>query len=218
MSRNLPLGVLISGEGTTLEALAETIAGGHLHARICIVISDRPHAPGVERARRRGLPTSVIPYRGASEAEWVNALDAALHATSVELVVLAGFLAILPTPFLERWRGRVINVHPSLLPQYGGRGMYGRRIHEAVLAAGETESGATVHLVTEALDHGPVLLQSRVPVRIDDTPDLLRDRIRPVERELLFEAIRNFSDGLWPLPFTPSTEPEPPHERRGSVR
>ncbi|HZY71216.1 MAG TPA: phosphoribosylglycinamide formyltransferase [Thermoplasmata archaeon] len=216
MTRVLPLGVLISGEGTTLDALAETIAGGHLPARICVVIADRPHAPGVERARRRGLPTAVIPFRGTSEEEWSRRVDRSLRDTGVELVVLAGFLAVLPGRLLARWPGRVINVHPSLLPEFGGRGMFGMHVHEAVLAAGVAETGATVHLVTDDLDGGPKLLQERVPVAPNDTAESLRERVRPVERRLLFDAIRHFADGDWSLPFTPPEERSPPREPRGA--
>ncbi|MCI4319224.1 MAG: phosphoribosylglycinamide formyltransferase [Thermoplasmata archaeon] len=210
MARPLHLGVLISGEGTTLDALAETIAGGHLPARIAIVVADRPHAPGLEKARRRGLPTSVLPLRGRDEAGWAAELDATLRGTGVDLVILAGFLAVLPTAFLARWHGRVINLHPSLLPSFGGPGMYGTKVHEAVLKSGAKESGASVHLVTDDLDAGPVLLQEAVPVLPDDTPGLLRDRVRPVELRLLYESVRRFADGRWSLPFTPDVgRPDP---------
>lgn len=216
MTRVLPVGVLISGEGTTLDALAETIAGGHLPARISVVVADRPHAPGVERARRRGLPTAVIPFRGTSEEEWSRRVDRSLRDTGVELVALAGFLAVIPPRLLARWAGRMINVHPSFLPKYGGRGMFGLRVHEAVLAARDPETGATVHLVTDALDGGPTLLQERVPVEPNDTAESLRDRVRPVERRLLFDAIRHFADGDWPLPFTSPEERSPSREPRGA--
>jgi phosphoribosylglycinamide formyltransferase 1 len=210
MVRVLSLGVLISGEGTTLDALAEAIAGGHVPARIGIVVADRPHAPGIERSRRRGLPTSVLPFRGREEGSWADELDSTLRGTGVELVVLAGFLAVLPGAFLARWRGRVINLHPSLLPAFGGRGMFGANVHAAVLQAGAKESGASVHLVTGDLDAGPILLQESVPVLPDDTPDTLRERVRPVELRILFEAVRRFADGRWPLPFTPTGgRPEP---------
>jgi phosphoribosylglycinamide formyltransferase-1 len=206
MVRPLHVGVLISGEGTTLDALAETIAGGHLPARIAIVVADRPHAPGLEKARRRGLPTSVLPMRGRDEAGWAAELDATLRGTGVDLVTLAGFLAVLPPPFLSRWQGRVINVHPSLLPAFGGRGMYGNKVHEAVLKSGVAESGASVHLVTSDLDAGPILLQESVPVLPGDTAETLRERVRPVELKLLHESVRRFADGRWALPFTPDVE------------
>ncbi|MCI4351612.1 MAG: phosphoribosylglycinamide formyltransferase [Thermoplasmata archaeon] len=216
MTRVLAVGVLISGEGTTLDALAEAIAGGHIPARIAIVVADRPHAPGIERSRRRGLPTSVLPYRGREETAWAAELDSTLRGTGVELVVLAGFLALLPNSFLARWRGRVINLHPSLLPAFGGRGMFGPNVHAAVLRAGAKESGASVHLVTADLDAGPILLQEAVPVLAGDTAESLRERVRPVELKLLFDAVRRFADGRWPLPFTPEAGRPAPDASGGS--
>lgn len=201
MPSPLPIAVLLSGEGTTLDAIAQAIDAGELPARIVVVLSDRPRAPGLERARRRGLPTEVFPRDAPPGSDWSAAVDAVLRDRRAELVVLAGFLSVLPAPLLARWRGRVVNVHPSLLPRFGGPGMYGLRVHAAVLAAGETVSGATVHVVTEAVDAGPVLLSAPVPVRPDDTPETLRERVRPVERALVVEAIRRFATREWPLPY-----------------
>ena len=209
MSRALPIAVFLSGEGTTFDALAEAIAGGHLPARIVLVLSDRPHAPGIERARLHGLPTAVRPLHGVAPDRWTHEVSALLNEVGATLVVLAGFLAILPPPFVQSWSGRIVNVHPSLLPEHGGRGMYGLRIHAAVLEAGDTETGATVHLVTDDVDGGPRLLQERVPVRPGDTPEDLRERVRPVERRLLAEAIRRFAEGEWALPH-PLAEPSHP--------
>jgi phosphoribosylglycinamide formyltransferase 1 len=217
MARILPIAVLVSGEGTTLEAIDEEITGGHLPAKIVVVVADRPHAPAIERARRRGLPTSVLPFRGSPPSEWAGRLDRVLRESGAELVILAGFLAILPADWVAEWAGRVINVHPSLLPRHGGRGLYGRKVHEAVLAAGERETGVTVHLVTDAVDAGPILYQERIPVEAGDSPEGLRDRIRPVERHALFLVIRRFADGQWSLPYHPSEERAPPGERRDAV-
>jgi phosphoribosylglycinamide formyltransferase-1 len=122
----------------------------------------------------------------------------------VELIVLAGFLAILPEPFVRRWRGRIINLHPSLLPQFGGPGMYGRRVLDAVLQSGSRETGATVHLVTEIVDGGPILGQARVPVLPGDTPESLRERMRPVEVGLLSEVVNRFADRSFSLPYDPA--------------
>ena len=178
----LALGVLVSGEGTTLEALAEQAAGGHVPARIAIVLSDRPSAPALEKARRRGLATAIVPMRGTTPDAWAVRATQLLTNAGVELVLLAGFLSILPPAFVHTWRGRAINVHPSLLPRHGGKGFYGDRVHAAVLAAGDTESGASVHLVTDAVDGGPVLAQQRVPVEPGDTTERLRLRVRDAER------------------------------------
>jgi phosphoribosylglycinamide formyltransferase 1 len=212
MARTLAIGVLVSGEGTTLDALAEMEAGGHLPARFALVVADRPHAPAIERARARGLPTLVLPTHGAPPEEWGARLTRELEAQGVELVVLAGFLSILPSSWVAHWRGRAINLHPSLLPRYGGPGMYGRRVLEAVIAARERTTGATVHLVTDDIDGGPPLLQERVPVVPDDTPETLRARLAPVEVALLALAIRRFAEGSLPLPYVVSDEAAP---RRG---
>ncbi len=201
MARHLPIAILVSGEGTTLEALAELVGGDHLPARIALVVADRPHAPAIERARRRGLPTIVLPTHGVDPARWSRDLTRELEAKGAELVVLAGFLTILPPDWVERWRGRAINVHPSLLPKYGGPGMYGPRVHRAVLAAGERETGATVHLVTGDVDGGPPIAQDRIPVAAGETPETLRDRLRPLEVALLAETIRRFAEGSLPLPY-----------------
>lgn len=199
MGRALSIAVLVSGEGTLLDALAGRIAAGNVPARIALVVSDRPRAGAVERARRAGLPTESLPRTGVPAERWSAALDALLRARGVEVVVLAGFLSVLPSSFLERWRGRVLNVHPSLLPRFGGKGMFGLRVHRAVLDSGDRATGATVHLVTEAVDAGPVLAQRSMPVEVGDTPERLRDRLRPVEVELLGEVLGRFARGEWPL-------------------
>jgi phosphoribosylglycinamide formyltransferase 1 len=202
MARPLPIAVLVSGRGSTLEALAETVQGGHLPARLAIVVADRPHAPAIELARHRGLPTEVLPYRGLPEAEWADRLDRLLGDRGVELVVLAGFLAILPERFLARWEGRVINLHPSLLPRHGGRGFYGTHVLAATLASGDLETGVTVHLVTREVDGGPILAQERVVIAPGETVETLRERLRPYEIALLERVIRDFADGVLPLPYT----------------
>jgi phosphoribosylglycinamide formyltransferase-1 len=204
MARPLPIGVLVSGEGTTLEALAEMEAVAHLPARFALVVSDRPHAPAIEKARVRGLPTLVLPTHGIPPETWAARLTAELEGRGVELVILAGFLSILPPSWVAHWAGRAINLHPSLLPRYGGPGMYGRRVHVAVLAARERTTGATVHLVTSDVDGGPAIAQERVPVVPDDTPETLRDRLAPVEVALLAQVIRRFAEGTLPLPYVVS--------------
>ena len=212
MARRLPIAVLVSGKGTTLDALAELAASGRLPADVRLVVSDRATAPALEKARRHALATLLLPSKGVDPGAWSSRLTAELEAKGVELVVLAGFMTILPSAWVERWRGRAINLHPALLPKHGGPGMYGARVHEAVLAAHETESGATVHLVTGDLDGGPRIAQERVPVLPGDTPATLRERLHPVEVRLLAETIRRFADGELPLPYR---EPEAP--ARGDI-
>jgi len=218
MAPPLALAVLVSGEGTTLDGLAEAIAGGHLPARIGLVVADRPYAPAIERARRRGLPTAVLPFRGAPPASWSERLSALLRERATELVLLAGFLAILPPEFLRDWSGRVVNLHPALLPRYGGPGMYGRHVHEAVLRSGDGETGVTVHLVTDAVDSGPVLWQERTAVEPGDTPEVLRERLRPLELRALSEVIRRFADGSWTLPYTSAGTPDEARSEEGAPR
>jgi len=207
VTRTLSVAVLVSGEGTTLEGLAELAAGGHLPIRICLVVSDRPNIPAIERARRRGIPTAVLPTRGADPDSWSDRLTKELVDKGVELVVLAGYLSILPTRWVERWAGRAVNIHPALLPRHGGPGMYGTRVHKAVLAAGESETGATVHIVTNDVDGGPIVAQERMPVLASDTPESLRVRLHPIEVALLASTLRRFADGDLPLPHTSAARP-----------
>jgi phosphoribosylglycinamide formyltransferase 1 len=205
MARLLTLAVFASGQGTTLEALAEQASGGHVPARIAIVICDRPNAPVLEKARRRGLATAVKPMKGIAAEKWSTEMSRLLTEAGVDLVVLAGFLSILPPAFTRAWAGRVVNLHPSLLPRHGGKGLYGDKVHAAVLAAGETETGATVHLVTDEVDGGPVLAQQRVLVEPGDTPESLRARVQAAERVVLYSVISRFAEGEWPLPYREST-------------
>jgi phosphoribosylglycinamide formyltransferase-1 len=201
VARLLPIAVLVSGEGTTLEALADLAAAGRLPVRIVLVLSDRSSAPALDRARRRGIRVAVVPARGADLGNWSRDLTRALESSGAELVVNAGFFSILPDDWVDRWAGRAINLHPSLLPRHGGRGMYGGRVHRSVLASGDEETGATVHLVTRAVDAGPTIAQARLRVLPGDTEESLRARLRPVEIELLADTLRRFADGALPLPY-----------------
>ncbi len=201
MPRPLAIGVLVSGEGTTLDAIAELAGGGHLAVQIALVVADRPHAPAIEKARRRGLATIVLPSRGTDPERWATQLTQELKARGVELVVLAGFLSILPSSWVAAWRGRALNLHPSLLPRHGGRGLYGERVHRAVLDSGDRLTGATVHLVTPEVDRGPTIAQERITVEAGDTPASLRARLHPVEVRLLAETLRRFAEGTLPLPY-----------------
>ncbi len=206
----LSVAVLVSGEGTTLDGLAELASGGAMPVRIVLVACDRPNAPAIERARRRGLRTIVLPFRGSEPSEWSRTLSHELESAGTDLVVLAGFLSVLPPTFTERWTGRTINVHPSLLPRFGGPGLYGAKVHRAVLDAGATETGATVHVVTQDVDRGPILGQVSLPVRPSDTPESLRERLHPHEVRLLAEVLGRFADGTFPLPYpVPVRAPAP---------
>ena len=186
------LAVLVSGEGTILEALARRAAAGRLAARIVVVVADRPGVPALRRADRAGIPTEVVRRPLREDPEWARLLTERLGARRAELVLLDGFLSVVPPEFVRSWQSRLLNLHPSLLPRHGGRGLYGRRVHEAVLASGDAETGVTVHEVTEAVDAGPIRVQKRLAVRPGETPETLRERLRPLEIEALVEAIEGW--------------------------
>jgi len=169
--------VLVSGGGTNLQALLDALHDSPI-ARIARVISSRPDAGALERARRAGVPTTVLRDAG-DPAEVLSALAGA------QLVVLAGYLKLVHASVVARFRGRIINIHPALLPAFGGAGMYGRRVHEAVLASGAKESGATVHFVEEEFDRGAIIAQEKVRVESGDTPDTLAARVLEAEHRLL---------------------------------
>lgn len=182
------IAVLVSGGGRSLENLAERIGAGELDAEIALVVCNVPTAFAIERAQRLGLPVRVLDHKGfATPADFSAAIFAAVESSGAELVVLAGFLRLLLVP--ERWAGRVINIHPSLLPRHGGKGFYGERVHRAVLAAGDRESGCTVHYVTNEYDKGSVLVQRRVPVLPGDDEHTLGARVFEEEKLALPDAI-----------------------------
>ena len=189
----LRIGVLLSGEGTSLENLLDRIDAGEVPARVAVVVSSREGAGGLRRAERRGVPAvAVARRRYADVREFNDRVHEELARHGVDFVACLGFLS----PFeIRQYEGRVINVHPALVPAFSGRGFYGRRVHEAVLAAGAKVTGATVHLVDEEYDHGPIVLQQSVAVHDDDTPETLAARVQAVERELVPEAVRLFAAG-----------------------
>jgi phosphoribosylglycinamide formyltransferase-1 len=217
MTRPLALAVFVSGAGTTLDALATALERGAIPARVALVVADRDGIPALAVAARHGIPASVVPMGRADPNGASERLDAVLPTGSVDLVVLAGLRAILPGGWLARWEGRVVNVHPSLLPRHGGPGLYGHHVYDAILASGDRESGATVHVVTEEVDAGPRLLQDRFPVEPGDTPESLQARTQALERRLLVEAVARFADGRWPLPYDGSEARAGPRDgRRGA--
>lgn len=190
---SLRLGVLLSGSGTSLENLLQRIDKGELDAEVCLVLSTKPAAAGLERARRRGLPTEVVDRRDLpDEAAFNEALHAVLDRYAPDLLVLAGFLSRFE---LRGYAGRAINVHPALVPAFSGKGFYGERVHRAVLESGVKLTGATVHFCDDEYDTGPVILQKAVPVEEDDDVQSLRERVMEAERELLPRAIELFGEG-----------------------
>ncbi len=180
--------ILISGRGSNMEAVVRAAESQGWPARIAAVISNKPEAKGLEFARARGIPTAVVANKEyASRAEFDAALQDAIDRFAPDLVVLAGFMRILTAPFVEHYEGRMLNIHPSLLPLFPGLGT-----HQQALDAGEKEHGATVHFVTAELDHGPVVAQARVPVLPGDTEDTLSARVLAEEHKLYPHAVRLF--------------------------
>jgi len=193
-ARPIRLAVLLSGTGMTLQNLIDQIADGRLAAQIVQVISGRPDAGGIERAKRAGLPVEVVNRKSFTDlASYSRRIFDLCRGRRADLVCLAGFLQLLEIP--PDYTDRILNIHPALLPAFGGKGMYGRHVHEAVLGHGAKVSGCTVHFVDQVYDHGPIVLQKTVEVHNDDTPDSLSARVFAAECEAYPEAIRLFAEG-----------------------
>jgi phosphoribosylglycinamide formyltransferase 1 len=192
----LRVGVLVSGGGSNLQALVDACRAGAVPAEIAVVISNVPAAFALVRARQCGIPAAVFDHRTFGSPEAFEAeVRAALDRQRVGLVCLAGFLRILSPGFVDAFAGRIMNIHPALLPAFGGKGMYGERVHRAVLAAGVRISGCTVHFVTAVPDGGPIIAQAAVPVEDDDTPHTLAARVGREERRLYPLAVALFAQG-----------------------
>jgi formyltetrahydrofolate-dependent phosphoribosylglycinamide formyltransferase len=192
------LAVCVSGRGSNLQALIDALDRSPL-AQVVLVLSNRPDTPALELARERGIhAVALTDYR--DPFEWL----ARLSAEGVDLVVLAGYLKLVPAEVIAAYRGRILNIHPALLPAFGGPGMYGKRVHEAVLASGARVSGATVHLVDEEYDRGETLAQARVPVLPGDTPESLAARVLEAEHRLLPAVVLKAAEAGRPVPL-----PEP---------
>jgi formyltetrahydrofolate-dependent phosphoribosylglycinamide formyltransferase len=196
--------VLASGSGSNLQALLDAEAAGDAPWRIVLLVSDRDAAGAHERARRAAVETRVIPPAGRDASEVAGEMLEALGETGVEVVFLAGYLRLVPGPVVARYRRRILNIHPALLPAFGGKGMWGHHVHEAVLASGARVTGATIHLVDERYDEGTILAQWPVPVRSGDTPASLAARVLAVEHRLYPRAAAHVCRGL-----QEGREPEP---------
>ncbi|SIO27059.1 formyltetrahydrofolate-dependent phosphoribosylglycinamide formyltransferase [Rhodovulum sp. ES.010] len=183
--------ILVSGSGSNMVALAESMVGDH-PARPVLVLSNVPGAGGLARAAALGIPTAVVDHRpfGKDRAAFEAALQAELEAARPDILCLAGFMRVLTEGFVGRWQGRMLNIHPSLLPKYRGLDTHGRAIE-----AGDTEAGCTVHEVTAELDGGPILGQARVPVLPGDSPEALATRVLPMEHRLYPAVLRRFAAG-----------------------
>ena len=187
----LRLAVLISGRGSNMAAIAHACAQGEINARIALVVSERPGVAGLETARAMGIETRTVPWAGAAErVRFEHELDAALAAVQPDIIVLAGFMRILSQQFVEARAGRILNIHPSLLPKY--RGLH---THRRVLEAGDRVHGASVHFVTAELDGGPIILQSRVAVRPGDTEHTVSARVQATEHIIYPRVVGWLADG-----------------------
>lgn len=186
---------LLSGSGSTLANLLAAIDRGEVAATIVAAVSDRGSATGLEHARRAGVPALVVPRRAHKGSAYTDALLSALAPHRPDWIVLGGFLTCFPLP--PAWAGRVVNVHPSLLPAFGGKGCYGHHVHEMVLERGCRVSGCTVHLVDDVVDGGPIVEQVAVPVLDDDTADTLAARVQAAERDVYPRVLDKLVRGVW---------------------
>ncbi|MFC4453128.1 phosphoribosylglycinamide formyltransferase [Deinococcus sonorensis] len=191
------LGFLSSHGGSGARAVVQAVRSGELDAEPVVLISNNSSSQALAFARQEGLQAlHLSSAHHPDPAELDRAILSALQRAGVDVLVLSGYMKELGPATLAAYHGRLVNVHPSLLPRYGGRGMYGDRVHQAVLAAGDAESGATVHQVEAGIDEGPILLQQRVPVQPDDTLETLRARVMAVEGPLLVAALRQLGQQL----------------------
>ncbi len=192
----LRLGFLASHGGSNVQAILDACREGRLEAEPCVVISNNSDAMVLDRAMEARVPAfHLSSHIHPDPARLDEAILATLEKHRVNLIVLAGYMKKLGPKTLARYRGRVLNIHPALLPKHGGQGMYGHHVHEAVLAAGEKESGATVHIADAEYDEGRILAQKKVPVKPDDTPDRLAERVLEVEHQLYAETLQHIARG-----------------------
>ena len=192
MLKRIRTAVLVSGGGTNLQAIIDAAADGRIrHAELSLVAASNPDAYALVRAERAGIPTAVVSRKAYSDAAaFENALLSVLEEKGIELIVLAGFMTILSADFIRRYENRIINVHPSLIPSFCGKGYYGLRVHEAALAYGVKVTGATVHFVNEIPDGGAIIAQKPVMIRKNDTPETLQRRVmEKAEWKLLPRAL-----------------------------
>ncbi|WP_352419369.1 phosphoribosylglycinamide formyltransferase [Proteiniborus sp.] len=190
------IGVLISGSGTNLQALIDGVDAGEINGEICVVISDKEHAYGLVRAKKNGIDTAFV-----NRKDFLNDIDfnrkilEELKKRDIELVVLAGYLKILSSEFINEYKNRIINIHPSLIPSFCGKGYYGEKVHRAVLEYGVKVTGATVHFVDEGADTGPIIFQKSVRISEEDDVESLRNKVLKVEHVLLTEAVSLYCSG-----------------------
>ncbi len=188
---SLRIGILGSTRGTALQGVLDAIASGALDVEIVLVISDKVTAPLLQRAANYGVKTMPMDAKGLSREEFDARVTDALNEAGAQLVLMIGYMRIVSAEFVNAWRGRLLNVHPSLLPAFGG--LMNKSVHEAVLAAGVSETGCTIHQVTEDVDAGEIVLQKRCAVLPGDTVDALKDRVQALEQKAFVEVLQGWS-------------------------
>ena len=193
--RRIRIGVLASGGGTNLQAIIDSCERGEIDGDVVVAISNVPEAYALERARKHGIPAFAFPHKGMTREAHDADIMACLEQHSVDLVVLAGYLRMLTPVIVTKYSGRMMNTHPALLPSFGGEGMHGLHVHQAVLDYGCKVSGCSIHFVTEAVDGGQIILQKAVPVLEGDTAEVLQERVLKEEHKLFPRAVQLFAQG-----------------------
>lgn len=188
--------VFASGRGSNFQAILSAIQQGYLPARVTLLISNKADAGAVELARAHNIPALHLSQKSfSSEDAYAARMLDVLHEHHVEMIALAGYLKRIPSAVIERYRNKILNVHPALLPAFGGPGMYGHHVHDAVIACGAKVSGATVHIVDEEYDRGPIVIQKSLEVANDDTPESLAAKVLNIEHEIYPKALKAFVEG-----------------------
>jgi phosphoribosylglycinamide formyltransferase 1 len=195
MEENFKIGVLASTKGTDLQAIIDEIESGKMPGiEITVVISNKKNAYALERADKHGIKAIFADPKGKTREEYDKELIKVLKENKVDLVVLIGYMRILSVPFVREYRNRIINVHPALMPKFSGPGYFGANVHEAVLKAGEKETGCTIHFVDEGVDEGEIILQKKVSVEPTDTPDSLKEKVQALEKRWYPHVIRMLAE------------------------
>lgn len=189
------IGILASTKGTDLQAIIDEINDGKMPGiEIAVVLSNKKKAYALERARLQGIKALFVDSKGKSREEYDQELAQIMKEHKVDLVCLIGYMRILSSEFIQQFPGHIINVHPALMPKFSGPGFYGKSVHEAVLEAGEQETGCTIHIVDEGVDTGEILAQKKTLIEVDDTPETLKEKVQSLEKKLYPEVIRHFAE------------------------
>jgi len=191
----IDVAVMASGGGTDFQSIIDASEAGEIEAKVKLLITNNPDAYCIERAKKHHIDYQIIEHTGKSREEHEQDIVKVLKKYEPDLIVLAGYMRILTDDFVDRYYGKMINIHPALLPLFGGEGMYGEKVHEAVLDAGMKRTGCSVHFVTSEVDGGPIIDQRCVPVKNDDDIHSLSERVKEKEHELLPEVVGAFADG-----------------------